>query len=156
MRNVYLMHSCFVVFASIVMLVGCGGPTGEFPVAATSGTVETVDGAAIEIGKIKLTPIPDASKPNAGKPAFGRIKDGQFVLTTYGNGDGAVIGKHQVLLLEGRQPDEEDGQPSRSTKHNCEIAPESQMVEIVDGDNVLKLKAIPKKKKRRRNEPEDD
>ena len=156
MQNVYLRRCSLFVVASVTFLVGCG-PTGEFSVASTRGTVKTVDGAIIEIGKIKLTPIPKDATSQAGKPAFGRIKDGQFVLSTYGNGDGAVIGKHQVLLLEGRQPDEEDDKPSKSGKHNCEIAPESATVEIVAGENVLELIAVPKKqKKRRRNEPEDD
>lgn len=157
MRNVHLKPSSFLIVVSLMLLVGCGGPTGNFSVASTRGTVTTDDGTVVEIGKIKLTPIPEDPSSKAGKPAFGRIKDGQFVLSTYGNGDGAVIGKHQVLLLEGRQPDEEDDAPSKSGKHNCQIAPESQTVEIVAGENVLELKAVPKKrKKRRRNESEDD
>ena len=145
-----------VVALIMAFAVGCGGPSGDFTVAATNGTVETVDGEIIQIGKIKLTPISADPIAKAGKPAFGRIEDGQFVLSTYGNGDGAVIGKHKVMLLEGRQPDEEDERPAKSTKHYCEIAPESQTVEIVAGENVLKLKAVPKKRKRRDREDEDD
>ena len=155
----YLSFAYFLVAVSPLLLLGCGGPTGDFAVAPTRGTVETVDGKIIQIGKIKLTPVPEDAKAKAGKPAFGRIVDGQFVLSTYGNGDGAVIGKHQVLLLEGRQPDEEDDESGKSTKHRCEIAPESQTVQIAAGENVLKLIAVPKqakKGKRARDEPEDD
>jgi len=156
MLNMHLRLCSLLAVASIASFAGCG-PTGGFPVASTRGIVKTVDGEIIEVGKIKLTPIPKNATAEAGKSAFGRIKDGQFVLSTYGNGDGAVVGKHQVLLLEGRQPDEEDDKPSKSGKHHCEIAPESQTVEIFAGENVLELKAVPKKqKKRRRNEPEDD
>ena len=144
-----LTRCCFVVVASILpVVVGCG-PAGEFPVAATQGTVEAIDGEIIEVGRIKLTPIPDASKAKAGKPAFGDIKGGQFVLTTYGDGDGAVIGKHKVRLLEGYQPDQDDAGAGKKTKHNCEIAPEFQTVEIVAGENVLQLKAVPRKRSRR-------
>ena len=159
MLDRYFKFVYFLIFVWALLLLGCGGPRGDFAVASTRGTVETIDGKIIEIGKIKLTPVPEDAKAKAGKPAFGRIKDGQFVLSTYGNGDGAVIGKHQVLLLEGRQPDEEDGESGKSSKHHCEIAPDSQTVEIVAGENVLKLIAVPKQTKkgrRGRDEPEDD
>ena len=134
--------------ALLMITTGCGGSAGDFPVASTHGVIETVGGETIANGRIRLTPIPADSKAQAGKPAFGEITDGQFVLTTYGNGDGAVIGKHKVRIMEAYQPHDDEG-VGKPAKHNCEVAPESQTVEIVAGDNVLELKAVPKKRKRR-------
>ena len=141
------LFSCCVPLTLLIISTGCGSG-GEFSVAPTSGTIETVGGEIIANGRLRLTPIPD-STAKAGKAAIGEIKDGQFVLTTYGNGDGAVIGKHKVRLLEAYQPHGDDADSESSAKHNCEIAPESKTVEISAGENVLNLKAVPEKKKRR-------
>ena len=153
MNRFYSSFLCCSLAASLsVFLIGatgCGGPRGDFPVAATRGTIETVDGETIASGRIQLSPISSDSTGKAGKAASGEIKDGQFVLTTYGKDDGAVIGEHKVRLFEPYQPEGDDVGAGQITKHHCEIAPESQTVEIVAGENVLSLKAVRKKRKRR-------
>lgn len=137
-----------LLLAALFGTTGCGVSGGDFPVAETRGTIETVDGKPIANGRISLSPIPKESTAKAGKPARGEIKDGQFVLTTYGNGDGAVIGKHKVRLFEPFEPEGDDAGVGQVVKHHCEIASESGTVEIVAGENVLSLKAVPKKKRR--------
>lgn len=139
----------FFLSAGLLIAAGCNGSKGDFAVAPTHGTIETVDGEPIASGRVQLSPISSDSTGKAGKAAGGEIKDGQFMLTTYGKDDGAVIGKHKVRLLEPFRPEEGDVGAGQVTKHNCEISPESQTVEIVAGQNVLSLKAVPKKKKRR-------
>lgn len=146
----------FFCTSLLILSLGCGGSKGDFPVASTRGTVETTEGVVLQYGKVKFTPVPDDPKAQAGKPAFGRIIDGEFVLSTYGNGDGAVVGEHTVMLLEGRQPDPDDADAGKGTRHNCELAQESQSVEITAGENVIKLIAVPKKRKRGQREEEED
>jgi hypothetical protein len=147
------INSLRCIFASLLwtglfIATGCNGSKGDFAVAPTHGTIETVDGKTIASGRVQLSPIASDSTGKAGKAAGGEIKDGQFVLTTYGKDDGAVIGKHKVRLLEPFQAEEGDVGAGQVTKHHCEIAPESQTVEIVAGQNVLELKAVPRKRRR--------
>jgi hypothetical protein len=82
----------------------------------------------------------------SGKAAYGTIEDGKFVLSTYGDRDGAVIGKHRVSITEAWREDEEylDENTIQPPKHGCEISPESREVEVVEGENFFELKAVPK------------
>lgn len=47
-----------------------------------------------------FVPLNTDSKAISGKPASGEIaEDGRFTLSTYGNNDGAIVGKHTVQVL---------------------------------------------------------
>ena len=70
-----------------------GPPRGR--VAKTSGTV-TWMGKPIPYGSITL--VPDRNKGNKGRAATGVIKKGNFTLTTYEKGDGALVGWHRIEL----------------------------------------------------------
>lgn len=75
--------------ALIGLLAGCGdgGRLGR-----VSGTV-TVDGKPVTQGTIMFVPAD-------GKAAIGAIgPDGRFTLTTYSDGDGALVGPHKVTIL---------------------------------------------------------
>ncbi len=152
----YLSFS-FLFFTLIsLQLTGCGSK-GEFSVARVSGTVKTADGTPLTHGMLKFTPIPKNAKALAGKPAFGSITDGKFVLSTYGTGDGAVIGRHRVVLREARQPDDDDSDYGvTDTRHHCEISPDFREIEIKAGSNELELVAIPKEESDRDDDEEDD
>lgn len=53
----------------------------------------TYKGQPLEFGSVMFQPF-------AGIPASGKIQpDGNFVLSTYKEGDGAAIGKHQVRIV---------------------------------------------------------
>lgn len=80
-------------------LAGCGSG-GQFPVAKASGEFH-VDGKPLTVGRVMLSPIASGeSATKAGRPAFGDLNaDGAFVLSTYGEGDGAVVGKHRVTWI---------------------------------------------------------
>jgi hypothetical protein len=86
----------FVVLSTI----GCGAQPGTAPTAKVSGTV-TYQGKPIEGVNVAFV-------PTSGRPASG-ITDasGHFTLSTFGTGDGAVLGSHKVALAE--MPD--DAQP---------------------------------------------
>lgn len=80
-------------------LAGCGSG-GQFPIAKAGGEF-LVDGKPLTVGRVMLSPIASGdSGPKAGRPAFGDLNaDGAFVLSTYGESDGAVVGKHRVTWI---------------------------------------------------------
>jgi len=78
-------------------LAGCS-EAPPFEVAAVQGTV-TIDSQPLAQGRIMFAPIASSNSLNAGKAAFGRIQpDGSFVLTTYKDNDGAVVGEHWATI----------------------------------------------------------
>lgn len=87
-------------FSGILIMVagitGCG--SDNFPTAPASGTV-ICQGKPVSGGMVYFSPIGTGGKSAVtGKPASGSVgDDGKFVLTTYQDGDGAVIGQHHVI-----------------------------------------------------------
>lgn len=90
-------------------------------------------------GKLIFKPIRPEGVPmsemNIGKGAAGSIdSEGEFEMTTYTVGDGAVIGKHRVYLDTSRYEEEGNGPPLP-----CKRAPKDMVVEIKEGSNDLKI-----------------
>ncbi|MCC7418788.1 MAG: hypothetical protein IT428_00765 [Planctomycetaceae bacterium] len=114
-RLAWMAAGCFMALAG----GGCGG-NNQFPVARVSGKV-TLEGKPLPGGG-SISFIPTAS--GEGKAAGGEIKpDGTYMLSTYGTGDGALLGKHRVevrqnLTLEPAVWPEapKDGEPPRGLK----------------------------------------
>ncbi len=80
-------------------IAGCGGDT--LPVAPVEGTV-LYNGKPLTSGVVTFLPA-------TGPVATGEIQsDGTFRLSTYGDGDGAVLGKHQVSIGSFRDPTKEE------------------------------------------------
>ena len=74
-------------------VAGCGPRPGTDPTANVTGTV-TLDGQPIERVSV-------AFMPESGRPASGLTDaSGNFELSTFDTGDGAVLGKHKVVLSE--------------------------------------------------------
>ncbi len=86
---------------SAVLVSGCGGGSGGFATAKVRGKV-TFDGQPVADASVTFTPQKSADggkTGQTGKSAAGTTdKDGVFVLSTYGQGDGAVVGKHSVTV----------------------------------------------------------
>ena len=87
---------------------GCG--TDRLPVAPVEGKI-VYQGKPLEFGGVMF-------QAPSGPPARGRIgSDGTFRLSTYGDGDGAVIGKHRVRITcfetqrPGAPPPSKDEEP---------------------------------------------
>lgn len=81
------------VFAAAIIVAGVAGcgPKG-LPVAPVEGKV-LYQGKPLEFGSVIF-------QPKAGPPARGTIRpDGTFRLTTYREGDGAILGSHQVRVV---------------------------------------------------------
>ena len=71
-------------------LVGCGG-SDQLPTGPVEGKV-FYQGKPLEFGSVLF-------QPKAGPPGRGQIQpDGSFVISTYGNGDGAILGLNKVRI----------------------------------------------------------
>ena len=79
---------------------------------------------------------------SAGKPASATVnEDGTFTLSTYGNNDGAVLGKHTVTYTPpaadaGQAPS--DGGHAQEKKSPYEgLSPKQKEIEVKEGENDL-------------------
>jgi hypothetical protein len=91
-----------------VTAVGCG--KSRMPVAPVEGKV-LYRGQPLEFGSVLF-------QPDVGPTAQGIIQpDGTFRLSTYGDGDGAVLGQHRVQIgcFEGQRPGAEADAPTSET-----------------------------------------
>ena len=80
----------FLAAACLTLCSGCFGQKG-LETAPVTGVV-TYNGKPLPYGSVSF-------RPQAGSPATGEIQsDGTFSLSTYGNGDGAIVGTHQVSV----------------------------------------------------------
>jgi hypothetical protein len=78
-----------VATAATVSVLGCGKSDPDaLPTVPAAGTV-TYKGKPVESGSIQFV-------PTKGRPASGTIKDGNFILSTYKEEDGAIPGTHLV------------------------------------------------------------
>lgn len=93
------------VVASLLSLgIGCGS-SSSYELAPVRGTV-TIGGVPLTEGKVMFAPIAKGDDHRAGKPAFGFLgSDGSFVLGTYADEDGAVVGDHWVTVIRYRDAD---------------------------------------------------
>lgn len=133
---------CFTASVSVALMlasVGCGPPANEFPTAPARGIV-TYDGAPVPMGTVMLTPTGN------GPPATGNIaEDGTFVLKTYGEDDGAVLGDHGVTITA---LDIGDGSPEDINSAPKELVPPKYgnantsglSATIVEGENTLEFR----------------
>ncbi len=90
-------------------LSGCGG--AKFQMAPVAG-VCLCNGKPIEAGLVIFEPIPEsgADLKESGRSASGMLQpDGSFVLSTFGKNDGAIVGRHKVLVYA--PPLEDDDAP---------------------------------------------
>lgn len=123
-----------------VLVVGCADSNAH-PTARVTGKV-TFDGQPVTGGAVTFSPkSTGAAEP--GKVAIGNVEpDGSFVLSTYGENDGAVVGMHQVTyaapageLPPGKEEWEPGEEPTKSKY--AELAPKTPDVEVKRGSNDL-------------------
>lgn len=77
-----------------VPLVGCG--RGGTPTYSAGGKVQYEDGSPLFAGTVSFRSLENVNHP----AARGEVQsDGSFELTTFSPGDGAVLGRHQVLVV---------------------------------------------------------
>jgi len=85
-----------MVGVALVGTLGCGSKPGTAPTAKVTGTVtykgQPADGASVAF-------VPDGGQ--GGRPASGTTDgSGKFTLSTFAPSDGAIPGKHKVLITE--------------------------------------------------------
>jgi hypothetical protein len=100
-----------IALAVLAFIAGCN--QSPYELAPVRGTV-TIDGQPFTSGRVMFAPAAAGEQRKTGKPAFGLLAaDGSFELTTYEEGDGAVVGEHWVTLirLKPRGGLEVDGEP---------------------------------------------
>jgi hypothetical protein len=93
-----------------------------------------IDGQRVAGGRLMFAP---ASQDNTepGKPAFANIQpDGSFVLTTYSDGDGAVVGEHWVTIF----PPSDDSVATNLPKFRRYTVRRKQSV-VAGQDNVIDI-----------------
>jgi hypothetical protein len=117
-----------LALVSIIGLSGCG--RNEFRVARTAGVIEC-NGKPVSGGVVFFSPVASSDKSLTGKPASGDVDaDGSFVLTTYHDDDGAIVGRHKVTYSP---PVSDDPQAPR-----CECAGAAPVeVEVEPGENDI-------------------
>ncbi|MCA8999098.1 MAG: hypothetical protein KDA80_19005 [Planctomycetaceae bacterium] len=91
------MNKSAAAFLLGVVCWGCSGG-GDFPVAKTTGTV-TCGGQPVPHVLVMFTPVRKGKEAYSGKTGHAYANEqGEFAVSTYGNGDGAVIGNHGVKV----------------------------------------------------------
>jgi hypothetical protein len=84
------------IVVGLTLIAGCGTET----IAPVTGRV-TFQGRSVAEASIAFSPAPRfEGDKEPGKPATGFTSaDGRFVLSTYRPRDGALIGKHRVVVF---------------------------------------------------------
>lgn len=84
---------CVFVLAAVA---GCN--RSPYEMAQVHGVV-TVDGKPLPACQVMFAPRAKDGAIESGKPAIGWLDEqGRFKLSTYSDGDGAVVGEHMVTL----------------------------------------------------------
>ncbi|MBA2114140.1 DUF4198 domain-containing protein [Bremerella alba] len=98
-----IIHCSIGMLCLIFLIAGCSSES-PFDMAPVTGTV-LYQGKPLPYGNINFRPL-------SGSPAFSRIdSNGTFTLSTYGDRDGAIVGKHEVLI---KATDIDAGKPPRN------------------------------------------
>lgn len=96
-------RTCLIALCFLPTLIsGCGDD--GFPVAPVTGVVKC-NGETVGGGIVYFQPKQVGDDAVVGKIGLGVINaQGQFTVSTYGNGDGAVVGPHIVKVGRGSGP----------------------------------------------------
>ena len=135
MHRTHALASPVVCLLLIAILPGCG--ERGFPTAPVRGKV-TYNGKPVTSGTVLF--MPDGDKPSA----TGELEpDGSYSLTTYRSGDGAVLGKHSILITaiedqSNRLPEERNPAPGLTipARYN-NFATSGLSAEVVEGANTV-------------------
>jgi hypothetical protein len=84
------------LLGGLFLTVGCG--SGSFPTSKVTGKV-LCKGVPVANVRVFFEPLQTGKSAIVGKSGYGVAdKEGAFVLSTYGDGDGAVVGRHRVRV----------------------------------------------------------
>ena len=125
----------------LLAMPGCGSGLEEYPTAKASGKV-LCDGQPVANVRLVFSPIGKKGKIESGKSGLADAKeDGTFTVSTYGTEDGAVIGKHNVVVTS---PHPEDF-PHFTCSCETDGRKTVQEVEVTaDGENNFTINLPPR------------
>ncbi len=93
-----VVQSLGLFWGPLALAAGCGDSLDTFPVSQTSGVV-LCDGEPVQAAMVFFTPVASGNSAEVGKPGFAFTDAfGRYVLSAYGDGDGAVIGRNKVRV----------------------------------------------------------
>lgn len=148
MRRFRTFKITSAVLLSLVALSGCGPDNPE--TATVHGKV-TYNGQPVPGGGLTFAPVAETgSSESPGKPASAQIQqDGTYTLGTYGEADGAVVGKHKVTFQPPPPPgavdssDEGDPgdahEPPPKPSEFAGLTPMVEVLEVQSGDNEINI-----------------
>jgi len=119
-------------------IVGCGPQTDRSPTAPVQGKISYQD-KPLERGTVVFFP------KSGGKTATGTIQpDGSYTLSTYSQGDGALLGEHNVTVISERDmsnvlPEDPEASLEPSlipTKYNLQKT-SGLTANVQEGDNQI-------------------
>lgn len=133
-------------------LPGCSGGLKEFPTAKVTGKV-VCNGEPVPHAYVSFGPMTAGKSATVGKQAVATAdQDGTFVLSTYGDKDGAVVGKHSIRISTPHPEDYPD--------FTCDCETDGRKilmeVEVKAGENSFVIDLLPKKDKSKPSMSADD
>lgn len=133
------------------LMASCGSGIKEFPTSPTTGVVKC-EGNPVGNVQVIFAPIGEGGDSIAGKSGYAVAEsDGTFSLTTYSNEDGAVVGKHNVIVSSPKAEEHPDFECECQTDSRANV----MQVEVTeDGENNFTIE-LPKKVKQRRGSKEE-
>ena len=153
MNSAVRLAAALCSVALLMGLPGCSGGAKQAATGKVSGKV-TYEGKPVEAGSITFIPISEGTSADTGvaiKPAGGTIKsDGSYVLTTYQDGDGAVVGRHKITFFpaaaqaaeaSGGEAGQHDEAPTVSPYRG--LMPKESEVEVKEGTNEVNIELVP-------------
>lgn len=138
------MLSCLTL---LPFALGCGGGGDQSPTAKVTGKV-VFDGKPVTGGNLTFLPKPSGANEERGKPGTAVVNDdGTFSVSTYGDGDGAVVGVHNVTYSapssDGGDGGGDDGHDAGGTASPFEgLKPKDAEVTVDSGDNDLTIELV--------------
>ena len=132
----YSKSLCLCALVLLACMVGCSDNLATYPV---TGKVEFADGTPAMFGTIEFQSITHPIN------ARGKInRSGEFSLTTYHDGDGAVAGDHKIVITQmipptplGVQVHHDHGDAIDSKYFNYDTSGLRMMVEEEENEIVL-------------------
>jgi hypothetical protein len=137
------MRPSTLLAALSLAAAGCGGAS-EMRTAKVTGKV-LCNGEPVPNVRVYFAPVGTKGKLDAGRQGIGNAQaDGTFMVSTYGDGDGAVVGMHNVAVSTPHPEDFPD--------FNCDcITNGSKIIKQIevkaDGENDVVIDLPPKKDK---------
>jgi hypothetical protein len=122
-----------VLCGAAAVFAGCGD---DAQVGRVDGIVR-LDGSPVTTGTVRFV-------PGAGRAAEGKIQsDGTFTLGTFGKSDGALVGKHQVVIIAYEPSRRAGGGPPDFRVPSPKIKPLVPMKYMAPGTSGLTFEVKP-------------